>query len=248
MRKRGSHIGVIVSFMVFISLIVFLYAIIQPKIANQQDKTVLINTIKNDIIQNMTGGNYTQVIVRVYEEKTQKNCVQLKDFFSSTGTGPRAILVNSSGTLISLYKDSSNPNDLFLNASPLNFTIYYSPDFPNLSQTTLGSSCTPLTQTPSQNYYSVVGVNNISTRNYISRPSVINLVKNYDQDYLGIQKQFNLTLIQNFGFNFTYQDGTSTGTSDRAPTGVNIYSQEFPIVYYGESGNLEEGKLTVRVW
>ena len=50
-NKRGSHVGIVLSFVIFVTFLAFLYTIIEPTIKIQQDKESLLNYLKIELME-----------------------------------------------------------------------------------------------------------------------------------------------------------------------------------------------------
>ncbi len=50
MNKRGSHVGMMISFVIFITFLVFLYSILQPVIKTRQDKELVLDSLKTELL------------------------------------------------------------------------------------------------------------------------------------------------------------------------------------------------------
>lgn len=61
--KRGSHVGMILSFVIFLVFLVFLYTTLEPKIKVQRDKQFLVEQIKNEILLQVSDELYTATVV-----------------------------------------------------------------------------------------------------------------------------------------------------------------------------------------
>lgn len=248
MDKRGSHIDVILSFVIFISFIIFLYAIIQPSLSSKEGKTVFLNYIGNELVKNLTGKNLTMTSILV-EPQNPRSCLKLTGFKDNARISSMAIVVkNSSGMTFASYKSGS---DLYIDMTPSQnsklFHVYYSPDFSVIGDNPLGPCNPALNLDASPNGYSINRAETY-TSHYAWGNNTAELISIYNNDYSSVKDWFNLTTMQNFRFDFTYQNGTIIGTEDNIPLSVNVYSEIFPIAYISQNNNLEAGSLIVRVW
>jgi hypothetical protein len=57
MNKRGSHVDVIISFIIFVSFIVFSYVLLQPTLTTQQNKESIASSIESSLVNNLSVGN-----------------------------------------------------------------------------------------------------------------------------------------------------------------------------------------------
>jgi hypothetical protein len=51
MNKKGSHIGFILSFAIFITFIVFLFVVFNPIVNFRQDKSISLNQLENGLLE-----------------------------------------------------------------------------------------------------------------------------------------------------------------------------------------------------
>jgi hypothetical protein len=49
--KKGSHIGIMLSFGIFVTFLVFLYSILQPVIEKEQDKKLILNDLILSLVE-----------------------------------------------------------------------------------------------------------------------------------------------------------------------------------------------------
>ncbi|MDD5699835.1 MAG: hypothetical protein PHH00_01420 [Candidatus Nanoarchaeia archaeon] len=248
MNKRGSHIDVILSFVIFISFIIFLYALIQPSLNSKDGKSVFLNYMGEGLVKNLTGKNLTMISILV-EPQNPKPCLKLTGFKSNARINSMAIIVkDSSGRTFASYKSG---NDLYVDMTPDQnselFQVYYSPDFSVIGENTLGACNPALGLDNPPNSYSINRAE-AYTSYYAWGNNIAELISTYNNDYSSVKDWFNLTAMQNFRFDFTYQNGTVIGTEDNIPLSANVYSEIFPVVYISPNNNLEAGNLIVRVW
>src|SRR3989339_10789 len=97
LNKRGSHVGFILSFVIFVLFILFLYTTIQPAIKIQKEKTLFIDYLKDVLVENFTV-NLTTITIKINATvNPNKDCISLKDAKGS--------LINETSLLI---KDENN--------------------------------------------------------------------------------------------------------------------------------------------
>jgi len=239
-NKRGSHIDAIISFIVFIGIIIFLYAIIQPKIATQQDKMTALNYIEAKILENVSG-NLTTIPVRV---TGSGSCFNLSGFLSNANIdSPHLKASYGSVGYDAGYSGGeayvSNPSAENL---PGFFTIANSPEFPEQSSPPAG--CQALAyQAESNGYF----IGEVSKGVYAFSSNIENLISSYGAGYNSLKSQFSVPTGTDFGFSFTYQNRTNIGTEDKYASS-NVYVESFPIQYVNGNGSIQAGNLAIRVW
>jgi hypothetical protein len=246
-NRRGSHIDVILSFVIFISFVIFFYAMIQPNITAREGKTAFLNYMESEIARNLSGRDLTAISI-LAEPQNPHTCLQLTGFAANAGISSlNLVLENSTGSIFPAYKSGG---DLYIDmaADPNSklFNAYYSPDFEVIEDNSLGG-CTALILDTPPNSYSINREESY-TYSYIWGNDIVKLIESYNSDYNSVKEQFDISEVNNFGFDFTYQDGTVIGTQNNIPASAVVYSGNSPVVYVSEGGGLEAGNLIVRVW
>jgi hypothetical protein len=235
MNKRGSHIDVIISFIIFISFIVFTYAILQPTLTIKGGKTSVADNLEPILVNNLSGD---LTIISLVTNQTSPNCIKLNNFFGNTNINPTIVVENSTGFVFTAY---NSINDLYINTSsnPSNslFYVYYSPEFNPIASNTL--TCSIFSYT--------IGQISSSSQDILDS-NVIQLINNYNNNYNTVKNWFNLSVTNNFGFSFTYQNQTVIKTNNTIPPFTNVYSGGFPVLYLTGNTSLQSGLLTIQVW
>lgn len=247
---RGSHVDVIISFVIFIGFIVFAYILLQPTVVTKQNKETIANSLEASLVKNLSNGTNGLIIISVAaRQNSLKNCINLKSFLSNANIN-NTLAVKDSAINYPAYNSSS---DLFIDLSSniqfsYLFNIYYSPFFNPIPQNIL-NGCNTLQQGSSQNNYTIgqTEVVTFASQNIFDF-NVISLINIYNQNYNSVKNWFNLSAGNNFGFNFTYQNQTTIGTRDKIPQFAEVYSQSFPVLYIVNNSSLQSGLLTIRIW
>jgi hypothetical protein len=251
MNKRGSHIDVILSFIIFIAFIVFFYAIIQTNVIAKSDKTAFLNFMGGQLVKNLTGINLTAISIQL-NPNNPRSCLVLTGFQGSAGINSMSlVLKNLTGETFPVYKSGGDLYiDMSQNQNAKFFKVYYSPNFNIIADNVLGA-CNPALQVnPPNNPPNTYSINKKEdyTSNYIWESSISSLINSYKQDYISVKEWFNVSIKDNFGFSFTYQNNTIVSTNETIPLTINVYSQTFPVAYISANNSLQSGNLIVRVW
>lgn len=228
MNKRGSHVEVIISFIIFISFIVFLVATIKSPISRDETKTNMFDSVEL-AIENVTSSNMTTITINV--QNGTFSCISLNNFLVDSGAGSNIIIKDYSGTDIS---SSLNGNSLNINRGSSGatfFKVYYSGEFQELGT---GSGC-------SQTNYQI-GLT--KTSNYIFEDKFIELM---NEDYQTQIKDLNIPSGINVSCGMVLSNGTVL--QDIIPQiSTNIYARDTPIEYVDLDGNIMEGYLRTSIW
>jgi len=253
MNKNGSHVDVIISFVIFISFVAFLYILLQPTLTLKQSKQSSAESLEKSLINNLSNGstnNLTIISLSARVQGSLQNSIKLTGFLSNANIGNTLTVRNSTNYLFPVYNTSS---DLYIDvssgkSSSYLFSIYYSPAFSPI----LGGTLNPnnnLQMGSSQNNYTIGQAQPVSSLSQnIFDFNVRSLINTYNSNYDYLKSWFNVSPSNNFGFNFTYQNQTSIGTRDNVPQFAEVYSEAFPLLYTAGNSTLQSGLLTVRIW
>jgi hypothetical protein len=254
MNKRGTHVGVILSFIIFVTFIVFLLTAINPVLNTGEDKESLLDYMGAKIREN-TSSNFTTITVSILDNSPSiQNCIRLKDFlFDLTFVGiiiPPADLIvkNANFNIEEAYYSSALGTGGDANAIRINrgnkesrfFRVYYSPEFNVLPET----SCNPLSELDKTTGYEI---GSIQTGRYVFKKNILALIDTYNSDYGELKNFFNVPPGSEFGFTFVESGSTKT-TATQTSKAPEIYVKETPVQYIDEQANVLSGFINLEVW
>jgi disulfide oxidoreductase YuzD len=235
--KRGSHVGMILSFVIFITFIIFLYSVFQPAINIEGNKKETLEYLEFQIIKNVSA-NFTTTSVQITGTNPAEDCVTLQNLIYPLELIPPHIKIkNENGVLqegkssfTNLRIERTNQEDTF-------FRIYHSPKFPLLEE---AYNCTMINEGEYQR-----GL--IKVDNYIFKESVESLKDYYETNYEELKEELKLSPADEFWFGFTESDGTKI-EPEQEVLSENVYADEIPVQYIDENINIQSGYLNVKVW
>jgi len=235
--NRGviSHVGVVLSFIIFITFIFFVYIILQPTITTK-DKLALLNYVEETIIENSSAN---LMGISVLMEEFPQSCVQLSDFLDGINID-RIIVKNNAGEVL----DSKiSGQDLYIerDGGELFLKIYSSEEF-DLTETGTMSECRNLKEMP-DGY--LLGL--IKTEKNIFESKIIQLIENYDDDYETLKKELDIAMGEDFHLGFTYANGTIIATEEKETSG-NVFINNVLIEYISKNASREAGYLNIGIW
>ena len=238
--KKGSHVGVVVSFVIFVTFLVFLYTIIQPVTVREKDKSYILDYITLNLIGNSTM-EVTSVTIEVLESSGNKDCINVQNIDEEvipSDMRDQLIIKNSSGDSLN-YQEQGQGLEIETGQNFIGIVrVYYSEGIIG-SQTTL-TGCNPKPTT--------VGV--IKTYEEIFKTKLYELNESYYADYEGLKIE--LGIPEGTEFNFYILDSLRniiiSAKNYEPPTDRSVFVQETPIQYIDENGNKMFGFLVVEVW
>jgi len=245
-NKKGSHVGVVVSFVIFVTFLVFLYTIIQPVTVREKDKSYILNYLKLNLIENSTG-NITTMIVNVAAPILPgKACINLQNMI---GEGEGEIPISMKDHL----SFTANGESFLYDESGQGFIVNVGEGFQGIITITYSEDITPLPYVP-------VGgcdphsypTGYIKTFSEIFETKMYEINESYYADYEGLKVYLGLPSGTEFNF-YIYDSQRNEPPIIKAeiqepPTDRSVYVEETPIQYTDASGNKLFGFLVVKVW
>ncbi len=239
-NKKGSHVGIVLSFVIFITFLVFLYTIVEPTMSTQRNKEALLDHLKIELMKRFSA-NLTSVSLTIEKELPQP-CIKLLNLKTELNIVSTVIVKDGLGKIF--------PNRIFENNLEIDregddnaffFKIYYSEKFEEVSGGTF-SNCRPYMRGPG-GY--TIGL--VRTDKYIFETKVIEIIDQYENDYDNLRSELKIPLGNEFGFGLIYNDDTKIGIEGQNIS-TNIYVEEIPIQYVDEEANINLGFINIQVW
>ena len=227
LRKRGSHVGVILSFVIFIVFLIFLFSALQPALKIEKDKEATLEYITNSIIE-LSSDNMTIENIEVDNSAGSYNCVSVKKIDNSLN-----FIVKDYNEFQILYQDGDKIIISLTNDK--NFLkIYYSKSI-NDKSTTL--NCVETTTD-----YLINLVNNERIIFISKFEDIIN------RDYDLLKKDLGIGRGTEFSFNLLDANKIIIVEMKTKDVSANVYVNEFPVLYSNGDGEIKSGFINVRVW
>ncbi len=228
-NKKGSHLGTILSMVLFIGFLIFLYVIAAPLLRTQQDFNPLLDSLEvkllNQFYANLTTVTATTLVAPI------GNCMEITH--PPDNIGDNFIAKDINGDLINTFDTGSS---LQLEWPQTNnfYKIYYSPETFNLN------SFIPLDCGEGE-------IKAIKMNEKVFVNKINDFIDIYNEDYEDAKSLINFTATNDFGFNFTDVNGNMIGTNEKDIT-RNVFVKEIQILYVDSNAGVAPGILAVRVW
>lgn len=223
--KKGSHVGVIASFSIFILFLVGFYFAAEPALKFNKDKQALLQYLEEKIYDEFSG-NFTVAIVS--DTAPGNGCWNVTNSVIGVNDGSYAIVKDSNkNKLNSEYRGSTL---IIQNNNEGNLWVYYS-NFPFSPSSTSDSGC------------SAAFIESTRTTQEMFEGKIADGIVNFSV----LKDKLNFPDESQFSIAFQYNNGTVIGAGDLNVT-QNVYAQEKSIQYIDKSANSLAGKLTIKVW
>lgn len=246
MNKRGSHVGVVISFVIFITFLVFLYLILQPAVNGAKSNSPISNLLKSKLIERMST-NLTTITLKINTEMNpQKECVMFKGFRIEAGLPDdfRLIVKNEFEEISSAYKrdfvdliiDRKNTGETF-------FKVYHSSEFEIIDD---------LPPPPERCYNFLMKGEGYNfgltrTKKYAFESLIFNETNNYKNNYENLKAELGIPEANEFWFGFELSNSTLIGGNE-TDVSTDVYSQKFSVQYVDGNASVNYGHLIIKIW
>jgi hypothetical protein len=255
MNKKGSHVGAMLSFVIFITFLIFLYSILQPALKTEADKQDTVDYLTSKLRENFSSGLLSVTInITYWSNGPGKSCVSVQNILTGIeeqGLNKDLLIIKNSTNSILPYFIESNGNDLSIRTGEQFdsfFKIYSSNDINSSKCTTAKTSCVGTCYSSNSGYE----IRSVGQINETFLKKVRTFKTNYESStgaYDSIKTQLKVPSNMEFSFIFKTEEGGNINTSTKIPpTTANVYVGETPVLYVDENANLKSGFLTVKVW
>lgn len=222
---RGSHVGIIASFSIFVIFLVGIYFVLDPMLRIEKDKELALEYLEVKLLETFSSNLTTAII-----NKSEVNSICCYDANVGVESNLYSIAKTEDGSvLVSSYRDSDGL--LSIKANGAGFVwIYYSP--------------VEFYSNPDGDFACWSSdVASVRTSKEIFEKKIID---NGINDFENLTSNLNLPNNE-FSFSFEMENGTILSAGERN-TSSDIYAKEIPIQYIDYNASNLAGKLTIKVW
>ncbi|MCK9596064.1 hypothetical protein M0R19_02690 [Candidatus Pacearchaeota archaeon] len=239
-NRRGSHVGMILSFVIFITFIVFLYVVLRPSVTTSEDKKATLTYIERQILENVSA-NFTSTSVSI-DKNIPESCVSILNLLLIPELSPPGIKVKNKDGIIQqeIYVQTNSPN-LLIDRSPVSdfFYVYSSPEWEFIEENSR-DDCKAVGDDKYQ-----IGV--VKEAEYPFEENLIEFMNYYKTNYEDLKKALKTPPGAEFGFGFIQSNQSEISVGTPAKT-ANVYAEVLPIQYIDDSANIQSGFINIRVW
>ena len=236
-NKNGSHVGMVLSFVMFVTALIFIYSILQPSIITGEDKSQLVKQIEDklpDYINSqlfnlrLSYNGCCGISTCFYLLKPKE--VKLMNFTAKDREGK---IVDSleSGANIYFEKNSGNYTSVFFSLE----------NFSKSESNIQASDCYEITP---DEYNS-----SFTSKDYAFDSKIVSFISNLSDKnfYTSKKNEFSLPSGTEFSLVFVYQNGSRIG-GVKENISTNVFVDEVSIYYVNSSADINPGFIDIGVW
>ena len=220
-NKRGSHVGMIASFAIFVLFLIGIYLAVEPAFKTGNDKKLLLEYTKSGLL-NEFSSNLTTVII-----KPAGNCSIISNSLAEVPNGYYAIVKDENGNVVG---SNFSGNNLAVNTYNGALWIYYS-DTPFISSTSSDIGCV------------APPIESIRDNKEIFENKILNGISNFES----LKTSLKIPTGSEFSLGFEYSNGTRISSFEKNVSS-EVYAEEIYIRYVDKNANNLPGKLIIKTW
>jgi hypothetical protein len=234
MNKKGTHVGVILSFLIFVTFLAFLYSITAPATTIERGKLDSLNYIKGELLNEFTE-DLTSITLKISSSK----CLSFNEFDSELANWG-IVAKNEDGEIIPSHKDGSKTEVDFDEEGTM--MLYYSKEFGE------GTDLDPCDNAVEGTDYEILIFR--TTENIFGKriENISDYINENADNYEEMKERLKVPFGDEFGYNFKDSEGNVLASANDREVSVDIYAEEVPIQYLDNEANINPGFLSVRVW
>jgi len=255
LNKKGTHVGFIISVIIFIGFVIFLLMYLRPSVTESEEQKYLLKTTEEKI-EDLASYNLMSFTIKIddgfsYEGNAGPvNCffIDVNDIFGDDIQGEerkKIIVKDEESAVITQYGLSSNKKSLVIyHENKKFFKIYQSEHFTAVSN--INPSSSGCVEVPEENY--LIGL--VRNKDYIFHKGILELKDRYDSTGYGVLKtELEVPDINDFGFKLKDSAKVEIIDATKEIRGNNpVYADEKLILYVDDIADLNQGWLYVEVY
>jgi len=253
-KKGGTHVGVVLSFVIFVTFLVFIYSTLVDPIANQNSKQSVLNNLKLQFLDKIYVEDFIIFTITnntpISAQGAQKDCIKITNIIEdipNENIDEEELTIKNESDYLLNYSFLGGTNHLIIGSfedfysSGFFLKVYYSQSLGGGSPNLPGGGC--------ENFVgsNFIAFGYIKKETVIIESNIINLISNYTINYEGLKDELGIPPDSDFWFSFEYANGTLIEMDRNIPS-TNIYATEIPIQYVDESANILTGIINIKIW
>ena len=239
-NHKASHVGIVLSFVIFVVFLTVLYSILESSTKTQKDKQTILDSLEKELIRKFSVEVTSMTISVDKDLPTNQPCIKLENF-GATEMGKKISVKDNMGNTQDSY-DNLAEDGLQIDRTDEDnrfFKIYNSSEFAEIEKLTIS----PCQQINEDKY--TIGLTR--TKKYISRNKILKLINEYD-NYETLKEKLDVPQRTEFFFSFEENNRTLNKPEKKIPESVDVYVEKIPIHYMDAKANILHGFVTIKIW
>jgi len=248
-KKGESHLGFILSFVIFITFLLFVYTTLEPTLKIRASKQPVLDFLRFSFVDKMESNN-TILTITIPDGRT-KNCVKVTGNGGDNGKfydfakNNKLLIKNETGSKINYTYQGEGGGQILMGIIDSSYIGILK-----------GYNSTALEGSPLYNGGAGCDQVDVTIGSLVEKPQVyesniISLKDKYDLD-CGATLKTELGVPSGNDFTFSFEFANGTIMEPKLECGgipdTDVYATTFPLEYLDSDANSQIGFLTIKVW
>jgi hypothetical protein len=241
MDKRGSHVGMILSFVLFVTALIFLYDIMRPVTQTTNEKEKLIEQVRMSLEKELQRELTTSTVrITVSGEENKNKCVKLNYSKLGENLSEEHLVKFVSGKTI---KSKIDGESIFIENTSEPLRIFFAEELINENFSN-PPECTDADGNGNNIGYTFT----TSKKDYYFEKDLEKFLEEIKQEenYSKIKEEF--LLPKDADFNLIIIFNGETKGEEKNVSGTNVFANRYPIIYLNSSADVNSGFFDISVW
>jgi hypothetical protein len=236
MNKRGSHVGMMLSFVLFVTAVIFIYTFIEPSLQTGEDKEQLLKQIKEKLPEYFEENLLNLKISLTQDCCENKNCFSIEQ--DSKVSSLELIVKDKQGNEI---KSESSSDKIKIEKVEENYLNLFFANTSFVKQEASLEDCNEI-DTDSYTYA-------LTSKKYYFQSRIENFILNSSDKkfYEETKNNFYLPEGTEFRISFIYENGSKLGKNPENIS-TSIFVEQFSIYYVNSTADTNPGFIEISVW
>jgi hypothetical protein len=231
--KKASHVGIILSFVVFVTFLLFVFTTLSPLAQTNEKKETLMKYAEKAIIEYVSSGMIRVSVSKDLEQSDSDEDIAKIDLTKDYGYA-NILAKDRDGNLLESRIEGKN--------------VYFKK--PSQEVVSLFLTNRNLNEKPlegSLGNYENWKITFFQEKTHIFEENCLLLLKEYEENYLELKEKLEIPLGSEFGFEF---ENSTRGifSSFEREVKKEVYAETLPIQYVDENAEILNGFLRIKVW
>lgn len=238
-NKRGSHVGMVLSFVIFITFIFFFYVVFEPSLKSSNEKEIILDNIEVKMKDNLESS--LGILTVSGKDKIDKKCIEinLDNYF---GDYDFFVIKLEDGSLVDYFPSGDSLIKTKWDSKINRVKVYGSENLEQEEEDDLKCKDSIIINS---NDFNIDYLEN----EYFDKTKIIEAINHYDEDYDNFINEFEIG-YNNFEFSFEDSSGEvfEPERETYKPSMTDVYARNLPIVYFDEDATIQSGRLNLKIW
>jgi hypothetical protein len=231
--KKASHVGIVLSFVVFVTFLLFVFTTLSPLAQTNEKKETLMKYAEKAIIEYVSSGMIRVSVSKDLEQSDSDEDIAKIDLTKDYGYA-NILAKDRDGNLLESRIEGKN--------------VYFKK--PSQEVVSLFLTNRNLNEKPlegSLGNYENWKITFFQEKTHIFEENCLLLLKEYEENYLELKEKLEIPLGSEFGFEF---ENSTRGifSSFEREVKKEVYAETLPIQYVDENADILNGFLRIKVW